>query len=646
LSKSRKNIRFQFLFILCFLSIISVAQNLNDTLHLAPFEVKSNFLSHNPGFKKVRIDSSILLPQANVDLATVLAQHSTLFIKSYGSGSLATSSLRGTSSSHTQVEWNGISINSPMLGMADLSQIPVSQVSQVEILYGPADIVLTNGAFGGVINLITMPDWSNRTNFAFSQTLASFSSYATNAGIAIGNQNVQSITKMNYGSAINDFPYFDDQTNSIKKQRNAQYSSAGISQEAFFKLSKKYFLTTRLWYSQNDTRIPPSSPIDHSSQKDHALRSLIELKRAGKKNVLIFRSAIVDQYMKYTNAQGEIDTVSNHQVYSWTNRLKWNYSGIKWLSIKPGIDINHDWVISDAYSDKKTRSTVGAFSEFLFSVNKKLDFTLVGRQDLIDGDILPFIVGFGGSFMPFSKIDLSFNANLSRNYRHPSLNDLYWSPWGDSTLLPEMDLASEINVIYKFLNNRHNFFFEAELSGYFSKMTDLIQWTPEAGNSSVWRPKNVREVHARGIEAGLNLMWHVWKGKITLDNNYSYCRSTNEKAMSPTDASVGKQLIYIPVHSFNSTLSLTRNEFYLNYNFQYVSKRFTGTDNQTYMPGYYLSNIILGKNIHLQKIILSLQVQINNLFDLDYQSIASRPMPGRNFAVTLKFNFANKQKEE
>jgi len=58
------------------------------------------------------------------------------------------------------------------------------------------------------------------------------------------------------------------------------------------------------------------------------------------------------------------------------------------------------------------------------------------------------------------------------------------------------------------------------------------------------------------------------------------------------------------------------------------------------MPGYYLSNIILGKNFHLKKFILSLQLHLNNLFDLDYQSIVNRPMPGRNYALTLKFNFS------
>ena len=637
---AKTHIRVVLLFFLFFVNQFLFSQSLKDTLQLEGFEVKSNFLVHNPGFKKVRIDSSLLIPQMNADLSTILAQHSTIFIKSYGNGSLATPSLRGTSASHTQIEWNGISINSPMLGMMNLSQVPVSQFNDIDILYGPASISQTSGAFGGVINLVTNPDWNNRINILIAQTLASFSSYNTNVGIAIGNLNVQSVTKINYGSALNDFPFYNEQTNSRQKQQNAQYSLGGISEEAFFKFSNKYFLTARLWYSENNTHIPPISTnvknLDNFVQKDRVLKSMIEGKVLGKKNVLTLRTALVDQFMSFT------DSISKHQVYSWTNRVKWTFSGIKNLSFKPGIDINYDWVISDAYDGEKTRSNIGAFAEFIYDL-KKINFTLVFRQDIIDGKFLPFIPGFGFGLSPFNKINISLNANVSKNYRYPSLNDLYWRVYGNPDLHPETDYATEGSIIYSYLNKKRHFFLEAEITGYYSKMIDLITWTPVTGNSSIWKPENISEVLARGAEVGFNLWLEVWKGKISIDNNYSYCKSTSEKAKSAQDASVGKQLIYIPVHSLNSTLTLKRNEFYLSYIFQFVSKRYTGTDNETYMPAYSLSNLIFGKNIHLRKIIVSLQLQINNLLDLDYQSIVNRPMPGRNYAFTLKFNFLNQQ---
>jgi outer membrane cobalamin receptor len=511
LSGATTHIRFFLLFFFCFISQLLLAQSLKDTLQLEGFEVKSNFLVQNPGFKKVRIDSSLLIPQINADLSTILAQHSTIFIKSYGNGSLATPSLRGTSASHTHVEWNGISINSPMLGTMDLSQAPVSQFNSIEILYGPASITQAGGAFGGIVNLVTNPDWNNKVNILVTQTPASFLSYNTSLGMGLGNQTVQSITKINYGLSANKFHYYDDLTNTTRKLNNAEYSMGGISEEAFFKFSNKYFLNARLWYNENNAKIPSLSGLNYSSQYDRALRSMIEGKVLWNKSILSCRTALVDQVMRFSDGSTPADSVYKHQVYSWTNRVKWAYSGIRNLSIKPGIDFNYDWVISDSYDTRKTRNTIGLFSEFIYDLYKKVDFTLVIRQDVIDGKFLPLIPGFGIGYRPFTKIDLSFNTNISINHRVPSLNDLYWSPYGNPDLNPETDYAAEVSLTYNLLNQTRSFFLEAELTGYYSQMKDLIQWKPVSGNSSVWRPVNVSEVLARGLEAGLISGWKSGK---------------------------------------------------------------------------------------------------------------------------------------
>ena len=167
----------------------------------------------------------------------------------------------------------------------------------------------------------------------------------------------------------------------------------------------------------------------------------------------------------------------------------------------------------------------------------------------------------------------------------------------------------------------------------------MITWTSVIGNPSLWKPENIDEIRARGVETGLNFKWEVFNFRVSLDNNYNFCRSTYQKASSAYDEKIGKQLIYIPVNTLNSTFSIARWNFYLNYNFCYVSERFTAKDNLSVMPAYNLSNIIAGKNIHIKHFILSLQFDINNVFDLDYQSMPSRPMPGINAAFTVKLGF-------
>ncbi|MCX6249066.1 MAG: TonB-dependent receptor plug domain-containing protein [Bacteroidetes bacterium] len=623
--------------ILCFQGCFLFSQSLNDTLHLPQVEVSGNFTLRNDGFKKIRIDSNILVQYLSADLSTILSQHSTVFVKSYGNGSLSTPSFRGTSANHTQVEWNGICINSPMLGQTDLSQIPVSQFESLEILYGAATVARTSGAFGGVINLVSNPDWNNSINVMLAQTLASFNNYTTDACLAIGNQNVQSITKINYSNALNNFPYNNDQTKSTEKLSNAVYVLGGITQEAFFRLSKKDILTARIWYSINNHQIPPittnTENVHKEEQKDQTIRSMAEWRRSDSNYYFTLRSSMVDQFMRYTLE----DNTWNHHSYSWANRFRLVWSGIKKLTIRPGAEYNADWVISDSYNGEKTRSTIGLFAEFNYSVVRWLQLSLVLRQDMIDSKFLPFIPALAIEYKPFKKINLSFSTNLCRNYRYPSLNDLYFEPYGNAELKPETDYAIEAGTVYNFGKKDKGFFLETTLTGYYSKIINQILWKPNS--SGLFEPQNISEVHARGVEAGLNLAWNIWRFRFSSSNTWNYCRSTNEKPLFPGDSTMGKQLIYTPVNTFNSTLGVSIIGFYGSYVFSYISERYTSPDNSTYMPGYYLSNIILGKNFQLKKITLSLQLNLNNLFDLDYQSIANRPMPGRNYALMLKFNF-------
>ena len=73
------------------------------------------------GIQKTVFDEELLREDVTFSLADMLAHNSPVYIKSHGRGTAATVSLRGTGASHTQVMWNGMSMNSPLFGMMDLS---------------------------------------------------------------------------------------------------------------------------------------------------------------------------------------------------------------------------------------------------------------------------------------------------------------------------------------------------------------------------------------------------------------------------------------------------------------------------------------------------------------------------------------------
>lgn len=619
-------------------------QQVKDTVTLRELEVKASFYIDNQGFKQVRIDSSILLPLIHTDLSTILSNYSTVFIKSYGNASLATPSFRGTSAHHTQVEWNGININSPMLGQTDLSQIPVSQFDGIEILYGSAGLSRTSGTFGGIINLVTSPDWNNRYDLLLAQTIASFSTFGTNLNVAAGNENFQSITKVNVTTSKNDFPFYNDAIipKTVMSQQNGSYLQSGISEDLFLKIRDKQLFTVKVWFSQNDKDIPPintnTDSVHTENQFDRSFKGLAEWKSLQKRYHLIFRTAFIDQYMRYQNQSIDNRFINRSSV----NRFRFHYFGLQKLSVKTGLDYTYDWVDSDGFSSIKTRNTAGVFIDLLFTAGNHVNVSLVAREDMIDGIVMPFVPAVGVDYKPFKKVNLAVSANLAKNYRYPTLNDLYWDLYGNPDLKPELSYSAEGGITFNYTNKQRSFFLETELTGYYMHIKDMIIWTPVS--EYIWKPENVSEVLSRGIETGLNISALLWKFNIDVNTTYNYCRSTKEKTSLPNDQSLGKQLLYVPKHTLNASFKASLGKFFFSYNFTFVSLRYTDSGYQSFMPGYNLSNVFFGKNYQLTNFILSLQVEINNLLDLDYQSINNRPMPGRNYALTIRGHINGKKK--
>ena len=105
--------------------------------------------------------------------------------------------------------------------------------------------------------------------------------------------------------------------------------------------------------------------------------------------------------------------------------------------------------------------------------------------------------------------------------------------------------------------------------------------------------------------------------------------------MSPADQSVGKQLPYVPLHSASLTGRIEWRSWGFLYKWCHYSERFTMSSNDYtitgHLPPYFMSNIALEKRLSLKPADLSLKLAVNNLFNEEYLSVLSRPMPGINF---------------
>ncbi|MFR6635058.1 MAG: TonB-dependent receptor [Alistipes onderdonkii] len=101
------------------------------------------------GVQKTQLDTLVLHENIALSMADVLTFNTAIFIKQYGRATLSTVAFRGTAASHTQVMWNGMRINSPMLGMTDFSMIPSYFVDDATLLHGTSSLNVVGGGLGG-----------------------------------------------------------------------------------------------------------------------------------------------------------------------------------------------------------------------------------------------------------------------------------------------------------------------------------------------------------------------------------------------------------------------------------------------------------------------------------------------------------------
>ncbi len=132
----------------------------NDTILIKEVFINGSTVQQSDAcYKTIRLDSAALINYSIRTLADLISENTSIFIKTYGLGGIATPSFRGTGASHTQIAWNSINLNNPMIGQFDLSLIPAGFIDDVKIYYGGGSMSVNSSGIGGMINMETKPEW-------------------------------------------------------------------------------------------------------------------------------------------------------------------------------------------------------------------------------------------------------------------------------------------------------------------------------------------------------------------------------------------------------------------------------------------------------------------------------------------------------
>lgn len=620
-------------------------QKLKDTLMIEGITVTEKRLNPLQGLKSSKIDSLVLQKQIGASLSDLLSAHTSVFMKTYGQGGLSTASFRGTSASHTPVMWNDVAINSPMLSQMDFSSLPVFFMDDIKLMYGGSSLINNSGGLGGSINIDNKIN-RDKQNISYMQQIGSFSTYGSYLDIGFREGKFSSRSRLMFLSAANDFSYKNNAAGNgeypIEIRKDADYKQYGLLQEFYFQPKPTDELGLKLWFQQNDRNIPQPIvvlPIEKNElQKNSLFRGSANWKHYKGKGKLEASIAYVYDYLNYTNKIAFINSDNHSQTLA--ANLKYRYTFSEKITLNAGVSNDYFLINSNNYQGIKTRNQLSVFVGATSEITDRLALNAVVRKEITDKDLQPFLPSLGVDYHLLKNKSLTLKAHISKNYHLPSLNDLYWSPGGNPELKPEDGFSAEGGVAYELKMKKH-FSLKTEMTYFYTHITNWILWQPDPV-FRYWTPLNLKEVASQGVEWNANMVFQFKQVILRFNATYAFTSAHNLKPINQNDETTDKQLIYTPMHSYNAGLRAEWKQYFIAFSNHLTGKRYTNTSNSRYMPAYQLCDLSLGMFFPVKGQSFSVQLNVNNLFDIDYQAIAWQPMPGRNMEIRLNYNFTRK----
>lgn len=630
------------------------------------------------GIQQTKFDSVALKENIALSMADVLAFNSSIFVKSYGRATLSTVAFRGTSPSHTQVTWNGMRINNPMLGMTDFSMIPSYFIDDASLLHGTSSVNETGGGLGGSVKLATKPADARGFGLQYIQGIGSFGTFDEFLRLTYGDDRWQLSTRAVLSASPNDYKYrnrdkkeniYDEEKHIIgqyyptERNRNASYRDLHLLQEIYYNTGRGDRFGLNAWYVDSDRDLPmlttsyADEQLFENTQRERTFRSVLTWDHLRSDWKIGARAGYIHTWMGYDykndlgNGTMAPMTRSRSRIDTFYGQAEGEYSiGSRWLftaslsahqhlveSADKNI-IRQDGHTAVVGYDKGRIELSGALSAKWRPV-ERFGLSLVLREELYGTVWSPVIPALFLDGVLSKRGNLVAKASVSRNYRFPTLNDLYFLPGGNPDLKKESGWTYDAGLSFA-VGEAGKYRLTGSATWFDSHIDDWILWLWTV--KGFLSPVNIKDVHAYGVElhadlsAALSEQW-----KLDLDATYSWTPSINVgEPLTEGDRSIGKQLPYIPEHSATLTAQLAWRSWSLLYKWCCYSRRYTLTSNAKTLTGgqlmpYYMSNLTLGKEFALRWADLSLKGSVNNLLDEEYISVLSRPMPRINFEVFI-----------
>lgn len=652
----------------------------DSTTTLPEFTLFGTMRSDEVVIPAQRLDAKALEQLNSHNVADAIRYFSGIQIKDYGGiGGVKTVDMRSMGTNHLGVFYDGIQLGNAQNGQIDLGKYSLDNIEEISLYNGQkSDIFQSAKDFGsaGTVYLRTRrPRFSGKKRFNLNLTMRTGSFGLANPSARFEYKlsdrvSLSANAEYTYATGRYRFRYrkvFPDgqvawDTTATRKNGDihAFRAEAGI----FGRLTEgKWY--AKLYFYDSEKGIPGAivnnvwKNAQRQWDRNFFAQTSWQMQLAPKWEMMV-NAKYARDYMRYLNPDTTLMYIDNKFYQNETY-----ISAVGKYEILPRWDVTvaADWqwntlqasLVNFQRPSRHTLLTAAATAWRGYGLKAQgsiLGTFVFDRSHIISGpDDLgtrhkrfhEFTPAVFLAWQPWTEQQLNFRAFYKKIFRMPTFNDLYYTDIGNADLKPEYVSQYNVGVVYDLQIAGVFRSLHASADGYHNRISDKIIAVPKGNGQYRWMMMNIGKVRIWGLDVTASAELQL--GPVTLDGRLNY---TFQRALDYTDPSDNKdaagtyrkQIAYIPRHSGSAVLAGQWWRFHLNYSFIYVGERWHNSSNipANYEQPWYTHDLSASYVQPFGSTRLRATLEINNLFNQQYEVIANYPMPGTNFKLILQFD--------
>lgn len=665
--------------LICCISLPTKAQSRFDSVQ----HIREVVVVSKPAMREVvpsqKLNGEMLEKLNTHSVADALRYFSGIQLKDYGGvGGIKTVNIRSMGTHHLGISYDGIQLGNAQNGQIDLGQFSLDNIEEVTLYNGQKSAIFQPASdFGnaGAIYIRTRePEFGRKekggrrkenTNLRFktqygSSEMFRFStlweqklSETVSSSLSAGFLTSSGKYKFHYERR---YPNGQTAWDTTAVRNNGDIHAERIEANVFGRINQGSWQVKGYLY--NSARGIPGAIVNnvwHRGERQQDLNTFVQA--AFDKNIGEgFSTRWLAKYAYYNTHYVNKDTTQlpvdnrykQQEVYlstanvlellpNWSASIsydfKWNKLNADTYNFAFPTRISNLVSLATAIDYKHLKAQGSILATFINDrTHRRGDFAGMDSKNSLS----KFTPALFVNIYPFQGTFFSMRAYVKKSFRMPTFNDLYYTDMGNANLVPESalqyDAGFALNKHFESGLIRHA---EMHFDAYYNTIHDKIVAYPK-GQQFRWTMLNLGKVHIKGIDVEAEADFRIGKDLVaTTRMQYTYQDARD--VTDPNDSYYRHQIPYIPWHSGSAIVGLNYKDWDLNYSFIYAGERYDEQENIIYnhMEPWYTSDLSLCYRFYWNDVLFRAKLDVNNIFDQDYEVITNYPMPGRNFAFTL-----------